>query len=175
MLAEAATVVTATVTERLGAGRFRVRIADGTILLAIVSGDVAESDSIATGDRVSVAPSGVGYPGVIVGIDPALAPPAHPSAPFGRRANHPSPDQVKIDRGARPEWPTGADRLPVVGEEVYCTEGLCSVIRVLGRTGNGSRLLELRLHGGDRRPFFAAASNVLVHPVGDVLLPSAGD
>jgi hypothetical protein len=50
---------------------------------------------------------------------------------------------------------------------VYCTEGFGNVTRVLGRTGNGSRLLELRLDGGDRRPFFAAASNVLVHPSAD--------
>ncbi len=88
------------------------------------------------------------------------------TAPFVRGANHLSPDKLKVNRAARPDWPTGAERMPAVGEEVYCTEGLCSVARVLGRTGNGSRLLELTLVGGDRRPFFAAASNVLVHPAG---------
>ena len=92
--------------------------------------------------------------------------PLPPSAPFTRRDHQLSPEKLKIDRAARPDWPTGADRTPAVGEEVYCTEGLCSVTRVLGRTGNGSRLLELRLEG-DRKPFFAAASNVLVHPGAD--------
>lgn len=87
-------------------------------------------------------------------------------SPFGRGATHLVPDKLKVDRAARPDWPTGAERVPVVGEEVYCTEGMCSVTRVLGRTGNGSRLLELRLSGADQRAFFAAASNVLVHPPG---------
>ncbi len=92
--------------------------------------------------------------------------PAVSSGPFGRRASHLAPDKLKVDRAARPDWPTGAERMPTVGEEVYCTEGMCSVTRVLGRTGNGSRLLELRLAGGDQRAFYAAASNVLVRPPG---------
>ncbi len=95
---------------------------------------------------------------------PALNAPAVSPGPFGRKANDLEPDKLKVDRGARPDWPTGAEREPLVGEEVYCTEGMCSVTRVLGRTGDGSRLLELRLADGDRRPFFAAASNVLVRP-----------
>lgn len=76
----------------------------------------------------------------------------------------PVPDGLKIDRSARPDWLTGAERIPVLGEEVYCTDGLATVARILGKTGNGSRLLELRLAGVDRDSFFAAASNVLVAP-----------
>lgn len=96
----------------------------------------------------------------------ALELPVRSASPFGRKADRLSPEHLKVDRTVRPDWPTGADRTPVVGEEVYCTEGLCSVMRVLGRTGNGSRLLELKLPGADRKPFFAAASNVLVRPAG---------
>ncbi len=96
----------------------------------------------------------------------ALELPVPAAGPYGRKADRLSPENLKIDRAARPDWPTGADRTPAVGEEVYCTEGLCSVMRVLGRTGNGSRLLELKLPGEQRKPFFAAASNVLVRPSG---------
>jgi hypothetical protein len=39
------------------------------------------------------------------------------------------------------------------------------VVKVLGRTGDGSRLLELKLKNvAGAKPFFAAASNVLVCP-----------
>ncbi len=93
-------------------------------------------------------------------------PRAAASSPFGGRSNQVSPEKLKVDRAARPDWPTGAEQAPVAGGEVYCTAGLCTVTRVLGRTGDGSRLLELRLDDGDRRPFFAAASNVLVRPPG---------
>ncbi len=86
------------------------------------------------------------------------------SSPFGGRPRQLSPQQLKVDRAARPDWPTGAEQAPVAGGEVYCTAGVCTVTRVLGRTGNGSRLLELRLAGDDRSPIFAAASNVLVRP-----------
>lgn len=93
-------------------------------------------------------------------------PTAQASTPFGGRPSQLSPQKLKIDRTARPDWPTGAEQAPVAGGEVYCTAGVCTVTRVLGRTGDGSRLLELRLTGEDPRPFFAAASNVLVRPPG---------
>ncbi len=96
----------------------------------------------------------------------APQPTAPASSPFGGRPNKLSPEKLKVDRAARPDWPTGAEQAPVAGGEVYCTAGVCTVTRVLGRTGNGSRLLELRLAGEDRRSFFAAASNVLVRPDG---------
>ena len=164
MLANASALVPATVTEQLAGGRFRVRIADGSLFFVVASTELAERGRIFTGDRVSVIPPAGDVPGLIVGFEPAES--AAPSAPppFSRRANHLSPEKLKIDRTTRPDWPTGADRTPAVGEVVHCTEGPCTVVRVLGRTGNGSRLLELRLEGVERRPFFAAASNVLVHP-----------
>jgi hypothetical protein len=56
------------------------------------------------------------------------------------------------------------ERLPLVGEEVHCTAGAATVLKVLGRTGDGSRLLELRLPEQPRASFFAAASNVLLAP-----------
>jgi hypothetical protein len=43
------------------------------------------------------------------------------------------------------------------------------VVKVLGRTGDGSRLLELKLKNVvGAKPFFAAASNVLVAPTPQV-------
>jgi hypothetical protein len=71
---------------------------------------------------------------------------------------------LQIDHDARPGWITATERLPTVGEEIFCTEGLAELVRVHGKTGNGSRLLELRLPGVKTPPFFAAASNVLVAP-----------
>jgi hypothetical protein len=71
-----------------------------------------------------------------------------------------------MDRAARPGWPTGAELVPVKGQHVYCQGGIAEVVRVLGKTGNGSRLLELRLLDRVAPPFHAAASNVLVAPAG---------
>jgi hypothetical protein len=73
-------------------------------------------------------------------------------------------EPLTVDRDARPGWITGADRTPRSGEEVFCAAGAATVIRVLGRTSDNSRLLELKLVSGDGKPFFAAASNVLLPP-----------
>jgi hypothetical protein len=74
------------------------------------------------------------------------------------------PETLKIDSAGHPGWKTGAEQLPSVGDQVLCTDGMAEVVRVLGRTQNGSRLLELRI--AERRDsFFAAASNVLIAPV----------
>jgi hypothetical protein len=64
----------------------------------------------------------------------------------------------------RPDWITATDRLPALGEQVCCTEGMAEVTKILGKTSDGSRLLELVLPERPRHPFFAAASNVLVAP-----------
>lgn len=74
---------------------------------------------------------------------------------------------LQVDRSAKPGWESGETRTPRAGEIVYCTEGKAEVVRVLGRTGDGSRLLELRLLEKTAPPFFAAASNVLVRPVAE--------
>lgn len=76
------------------------------------------------------------------------------------------PADLQVDSEARPGWSSGSERLPEVGEQVYCTAGMAEVVRLLGKTGDGSRLLELKLPEDGAKPFFAAASNVLVSPGG---------
>lgn len=80
-----------------------------------------------------------------------------------RRIN---PADLHVDHAAHPEWQSGLERVPTVGEVVHCTSGAAEVVRVLGKTGDGSRLLELKLGDAAAKPFFAAASNVLVAPEG---------
>jgi hypothetical protein len=70
----------------------------------------------------------------------------------------------RVDPEARPGWMMGAARVPTVGEEVVCAGGTGEVVALLGKTGDGSRLLEIRLRDPEARPFFAASSNVLVAP-----------
>lgn len=64
----------------------------------------------------------------------------------------------------RPGWVLANERLPDVGEEVYCVGGVGVVRAVLGKTSDGSRLLEIQLEEPQTKPFFAATSNVLVTP-----------
>lgn len=64
----------------------------------------------------------------------------------------------------RPGWVLATERLPDVGEEVHCAEGIARVVRLLGKTGDGSRLVELSLPERPRQAFFVAASNLLVPP-----------
>jgi hypothetical protein len=78
----------------------------------------------------------------------------------GRRPNA----DLRIDRAAYPGWSTGAERVPKVGDEVCCSAGLGEIAAVLGKTGDGSRLLHIRLDDPDAPPFYAAASNVLISP-----------
>lgn len=73
-------------------------------------------------------------------------------------------ETLTVDLEARPGWISGADRTPMAGEEVFCAGGAAQVVKVLGRTSDNSRLLELKLVEGDGKPFFAAASNILVPP-----------
>jgi hypothetical protein len=61
----------------------------------------------------------------------------------------------------RPGWSVVDAGAPRVGESVFCVDGQATVVRILGRTGDGSRLLELHLALGPKAPYFAAASNVL--------------
>jgi hypothetical protein len=64
----------------------------------------------------------------------------------------------------RADWIPASARLPDIGEQVLCTEGLAEVSKLLGKTSDGSRLLELILPERPRHPFFASSSNVLVAP-----------
>jgi hypothetical protein len=80
-----------------------------------------------------------------------------------------SPSDLSVKHEAHPDWISGTDRIPTVGEQVYCTSGLAEVVKLLGKTSDGSRLLELKLPDTASKPFFAAASNVLVAPAAPVL------
>lgn len=73
-------------------------------------------------------------------------------------------EEFRVSPDDRPGWILGTQRAPQVGQEVYCAGGPGEVVSVHGKTGDGSRLLEIRLEDEGARPFFAAASNVLVAP-----------
>ena len=68
-------------------------------------------------------------------------------------------EEFRVSPDDRPGWILGTQRAPQVGQEVYCAGGPGEVVSV-----HGSRLLEIRLEVEAARPFFAAASNVLVAP-----------
>ncbi len=70
-------------------------------------------------------------------------------------------DSLLISSTVRTGWSPRVGHVPHVGEFVMCVEGEAEVIRLLGRTSDGSRLLELRLPDRPKVPFFAASSNVL--------------
>ena len=74
------------------------------------------------------------------------------------------PEDFRVDGDQRPGWIAGSERMVAVGEEVYCIGGEGVVTAVHGKTGDGSRLLEIRLQDEAAKPFFAAASNVLIAP-----------
>lgn len=64
---------------------------------------------------------------------------------------------LRVDPARRPGWIRGTDRTPAVGEPVYCVGGEGAVAALHGRTGDGSRLVEIQL-GSGKTPFYAAAS-----------------
>ncbi len=73
--------------------------------------------------------------------------------------------EVVIASEGHADWIAGTERPLVLGESVLCTDGLAQLSRILGKTGDGSRLLELSLPDRPKHhPFFAAASNVLIAP-----------
>jgi hypothetical protein len=76
-------------------------------------------------------------------------------------------DSLRIASVDRPGWDAGAERTPRVGDDVWCVDGVAEVVRVLGRTSDGSRLLELRLVDRPKPPYFASASNVLQRREGE--------
>jgi hypothetical protein len=81
---------------------------------------------------------------------------------YSNSSNRIQRESLRIDASQKPGWLSGSEHLPAVGEKVQCTEGLAEVVRIAGRTGDGSRLLELSLPDRPKQPFYAAASNVLV-------------
>jgi len=86
-------------------------------------------------------------------------------ASYGNSSRRVRPEDLVVDGSVHPTWVSGQVRLPAIGERVLCAAGMAEVARLLGRTGDGSRLLELRLLDGTRAPFYVAASNVRVPPV----------
>jgi hypothetical protein len=84
---------------------------------------------------------------------------------FGNSSKRMKTDDLTVSRDSQPDWMTGKERLPSVGELVLCANGMAEVVKVCGKTSDGSRLLELRLVDQKAPPFFAAGSNVLVRPL----------
>jgi len=82
---------------------------------------------------------------------------------FGNRTRIDA-QHLKVDDSSREQWLRGNEKPLVIGMMVLCAAGMAQVTKVCGKTGDGSRLLELKLLEGDNKPFFAAASNVLVQP-----------
>jgi hypothetical protein len=80
---------------------------------------------------------------------------------YGRGTNR---LELRVDPEARPGWVFAKQTTVHVGDEVYTAEGAAEVVRIFGKTSNGSPLLELRLVGQSKRQFFASCSNVLVAP-----------
>ncbi len=76
-------------------------------------------------------------------------------------------ESLRIASIERPGWDVDAEWTPQVGEDVWCVDGVAEVIRVHGRTSDGSRLLELRLLSRPKPTYFAAASNVLRRQKGE--------
>ena len=83
-------------------------------------------------------------------------------ASFANSSARISRDDLRVETNQQPGWVNAVDQMPIIGDQVQCTEGIAQVSRILGKTGDGSRLLELTLPDRPRQPFFAAASNVLV-------------
>jgi hypothetical protein len=70
-------------------------------------------------------------------------------------------EALRVESIDQPGWEADSERMPGVGEDVLCVDGVAEVVRVLGKTSDGSRLLELRLLERPKPPYFASSSNVL--------------
>jgi len=159
------------VSRLLANGFFEVRLGEGVARVCFAGPALREAGTVVReGDRVSVGAEERGiFRGEIVRVRPEARAERERAAPRASLITRSDPGGLKpqdqrIDRAARPGWPTGAECAPEVGDVVYCTAGMGTVLRVLGRTGNGSRLLELRLPAGGKGSFFASGSNVLMAP-----------
>jgi translation initiation factor IF-1 len=153
----------------IAGGYFDVQLPDSVRVCHL--GPVLQRRSVAVheGDRVMVITEKDGaFLGEITQVRPALEPAAPKPRPTASLINARvailKPQDQRLDRSIRPDWPTAVECQPRNGDEAYCTAGPARVVRVLGKTGNGSRLLELSVHTQPRVAFFAAASNVLIAP-----------
>jgi len=69
-------------------------------------------------------------------------------------------ESLRISSIDRPGWHVEPGRIPDPGDRVCCLDGLADVVRILGRTSDGGRLLELRCESRPQ-PFFASSANIL--------------
>lgn len=84
---------------------------------------------------------------------------------FSNSSRRMTVEGLKVASGSDTDWHPCADRLPTVGEIVKCTGGMAEVIKLHGKTSDGSRLIELKLIAEKAPPFYAASSNILVQQV----------
>lgn len=81
-----------------------------------------------------------------------------------------------VDPAESPGWIPGTERIPPPGERIYTHEGTGVVVRILHKTGDGGRVLEVSMDDGRKPPFFAATANVRVRPLApDESAADAGD
>lgn len=172
---ESATYTHGIAERSIGAGRFEVSLADEVRTCGVSRVLRRIGVTIREGDRVTIRlEEDGGLGGKITQVRAPLEQRISVPAPRGSLIAGPSraalkPADQRLDRSLRPGWSTAVERPPKTGDQVYCTAGEGTLMRIHGRTGNGSRLLELRLPDRPRAPFFAAASNVLVAPLDEAL------
>jgi len=84
-------------------------------------------------------------------------------------------NDFRVDAVGHPGWARADSRPLLAGEEVLCAGGMGTVKEVHGRTGDGSRLVQVCFSEAGKKPFFAAASNLLLPPlvVAPIELPDA--
>lgn len=95
---------------------------------------------------------------------------------------HPSLDPIlprakrslRVDPAQSPGWIAGSERVPGPGERIHTHEGTGVVVRVLHKTGDGGRVLEVSMDDGRKPPFFASTANVRVQPLAPDQ-PAGGD
>jgi hypothetical protein len=73
-------------------------------------------------------------------------------------------EDFRVQLTDRPGWVWGSTRVPEKGEEIFCAAGIGMVKELHGKTGNGSRLVQIEFADPKKRPFFASTSNVLLAP-----------
>jgi hypothetical protein len=74
------------------------------------------------------------------------------------------PADLRVSSEGRPDWISGSQRRPSVGERVVCAGGCGVVVAVRGKTGDGTPLVQIQLEEPGAAAFYAAASNVLLAP-----------
>lgn len=87
-------------------------------------------------------------------------PPLVPTA--GRRNRN-----LRVDPEQSPGWIAGSERLPRPGERIHTHEGTGVVVRILNKTADGGRVIEVSMDDGRKPPFFAATANIRVKPLAD--------